>query len=306
LGTTASIVVSVIVTVLVSRYYFQRSTRKCLKAYLLVNSEIFAGIEPEVREQLHFAFRGAEVEVLQQVEFLIANVGERAISGLIEPLRLTFPMGVRILDAVILHKTPESLTASVTIEPEIPEKRGVIVTINFPLLNKRDYFLVKILLGGLVRTENLECTLLADDLPRSIKFELLPRRALQEKKPKIEWLPLAVAGFLWLIAASMGWGLFLLERVRPDLYPYPWVSYKFSVAGLGLWPAAIAVLAFVLLGCLAVSAGFEDMVDLGPRFPIPERLRKGSGFSYGPFGSDLNVISDVDKLPPPEKSTEPK
>jgi hypothetical protein len=305
-GTIIGIIVSVIVTVFVSRHYFRRSTRRCLKTYLLVDSEIFAGIEPEVREQLHFAFRGEEVRVLQQIEFLVANVGERAISGLIEPLRLKFPVGVRVLDALILHRSPDTLKASVTTESDAPENGGITVTINFPLLNKQDYFLIKILLGGLVKTEDLACSVVADDLPRSIKFEWLSHRALHEKKLKIEWSTVLVAVGLWVLAASIGWALFLLVRVRPDLFPYPWVSYRFSVVGIGIWPAAIAILLLILLGGLIGALGFEDLVARGPRFPIPDRLRRRAGFGHPPFGSERNLIRDFEHLPPPQKSTEAK
>jgi len=109
--TALGVLVGALATILASRYYFLRSVNKSLGVYGLLDSLVFAGIEPEMRKQLHFQFREKDVQELQQLVFLVANDGERAISGVIEPLTLTIPPGTELLDASILHRQPEALQA---------------------------------------------------------------------------------------------------------------------------------------------------------------------------------------------------
>lgn len=274
--------VGVLATLLVSRHYYRRSTRKSLRPYLILSSPVFAGIDKEVRQNLHFMFRDKEVVELHHLEFLVANDGERAVSNLLEPLRMRLPAGVEILDASILYRSPESLQASIGMEAG---SRGeAVVVFKFPLLNKREYFLVKLLVSGHIPSDALDFTVLADDLPRSIKAEWLPADALQERQVRVEWSAMLVGVFLLGLALATGHVLYTLSRFRPELFPYPWSSFHPS------WPSlavgvnfALAVL-LTVLGAVLIVVGFGGVVPRGPRFPLPEGLlRRAGAFPFPPY-----------------------
>jgi hypothetical protein len=69
-GTLIGIIVGVAATIIVGHYYFQRSTQKSLTPYLLLNTRVFAGIDADVRRDLHFSFRGEEVQSFSICRFL--------------------------------------------------------------------------------------------------------------------------------------------------------------------------------------------------------------------------------------------
>jgi hypothetical protein len=277
LGTLIGIVVGVVATVLVSHYYYRRSTRKSLKAYLILNSQVFAGIEPAVRQELHFSFHGDEVAELQHIEFLVANDGERAVSDLIEPLRLALPKGVRILDASILYRSPDTLQA--TVETAAPPNASPNLVITFPLLNKGEYFAIKLLLSGRVPLDALVFTLLAGDLPRSIKAEWLPPTARHEPGTRVEW-PAVIGGiFLMILAAGILHALYMVRTFRPELFPYPWHLFRPTWHALPMAITAAAGLVLAFLGCVfATFIGFGGLFARKGRFSLPSELlrRRGS------------------------------
>ncbi len=294
-GPLIGIVVGVAATIIVGHYYFQRSTRKSLMPYLLLNTRVFAGIDPDVRKDLHFSFRGEEVRELQHLQILVANDGERAISNVLEPLKLGLPSGHRVLDASILHKSPDSLQVSVNIE-QAGDQSEVLVS-RFPLLNKGEYFVVKLLLSGFIPSKELSFTVLADDLPRTLRPSWLPVDAMREHPSRIEWVPIVIGSVIVLIAAALGHALYILRQQRPELLPVPWAGFR---PGAGTVSVAVAIAIAVLLvgiGVAVILAGFGGLMPKKAKFPLPKDLRRGAGFfRVGPHEdfSDLNVVVGED------------
>lgn len=70
-----SLIVGVVATIWVSRYYYKRSTNKALTPYLQFFSSLFDGVDPSVRESLKIAYKGTAVTELLEAQFLIANSG---------------------------------------------------------------------------------------------------------------------------------------------------------------------------------------------------------------------------------------
>jgi hypothetical protein len=134
-----SLVVGVAVTLIVGHYYFRRTVSKSLTPFFYFSSHLLRDIAPEVREQLRVEYRGVPIDNLQELQFRIANTGERAIRDVIAPLTLTLPSDCSLLDASILHVSPTGRVVTlVTGEHEI--------RFEFPLLNSREFFLIRLLL----------------------------------------------------------------------------------------------------------------------------------------------------------------
>jgi len=272
------IVAGAVVTILVARYYFTRTVAKKLGAYLIFKSQIFAGIDSEVRKQLKFTFRNTEVEDLLLLEFVIANEGDRAISGFIEPLRLRLPSGAKALDASILHRVPESLRIELrTAEDRDPE-------FDLPLLNKGEFFVVKLLLTGAAARKNPSLTMLADDLPRSLDLQWLPPVQVMEGQRSVEWGGVLGGALVIILFAGLTYVLVMLRSLQPSLFPYPWQSFAVSAAstaflltcGLDLMGLAVGLILMIL-------TGFESVFTRRPRFTIPSKFLHG-GFPYAMLG----------------------
>jgi hypothetical protein len=279
--TIVGVLIGIAATVLVSHYYFRRSTRKSLGVYELLDSLIFAGIDPLVRSQLHFSFRSKEVEELHQLMFVIANDGERPIATVIEPLTLVIPPGVELLDASILHREPDTLTAKIgIIEANDIGQKAKSVSFEFPLLNRGDFFVIKLLLSGRLPSEDLSFRLLAEDLPRTIRMKPVPHHVLHDQPNRIQWGAVVAGGVILLVPTWLVYSLYLLRSSRPEIFPYPWASFVISIQSIGLLvPAAILFGFFSFLGLMfVVSAGFggEFPPPRGPHFSLPRELRAGA------------------------------
>ena len=292
--TAIGVVIGALVTVLASRYYFRRSISKRLSLYGLLNSFVFDGIARDVRKQLQFRFQGREVNELQQVVFLVANDGERAIRDVIESLTLTIPPGVEVLDASIVHRQPEGL--KVDIIPNLHPRTGSSFALDFPLLNKGEFFVVKLLLSGRFKLSHL--TVLCDDLPRSIQIESLPPNSFQDTEYKFEWVPAVIGLGVLLVPAWACYSAYMLHEFRPALF-HPFV---FRPGAVDIHPEALVFLAlgaaifllflivgFGLLGVAIFGGDFPP--SRGPRFRLPKELQ-GLAFPY----RALHIQSDLEEV----------
>lgn len=176
-----SLLVGIAATVLVSRYYFNRSTDKSLTPYLDFGSQLLSGIDPEVKKDLSIKYQDVEVADLLQIQYLVANTGEKPIRDIIRPLSLTIPDEGIILDASILHIHPEGRDVELYIDEN---KRRVHFL--FPILNKGDFFIVKLLIKGSPKENDIEFTISVDDLPPKLVIERLPRQRIATKEAKEE------------------------------------------------------------------------------------------------------------------------
>ncbi|SPE33877.1 membrane hypothetical protein [Acidobacteriia bacterium SbA2] len=280
-GTAIGVILGALATVLASRYYFRRSISKSLGVYGLLNSFVFDDIASDVRKELQFLFQKKEVNELQQLVFLVANDGERSIRDVIEPLALTIPPEVEILDASIAHRDPDALQVVVVKNPHPPT--GSEIRFEFPLLNKGEFFVVKLLLSGRFVVGESSFRILSDDLPRKIKIKQLPPTAFQEARHKVEWGLAVAAVVVFLFPAWACYSAHLLHSARPELFPYPWSSFVVSRQSLFLLiPGTVLVLIFLLVGLLFLAGsvfGGEFPPSRGPRFPLPKVLR-GAVFPY--------------------------
>lgn len=281
--TLVGVIIGALVTVLASRYYFRRSISKRLSVYRLLNSFVFAGITPDVRRQLQFRFQNRDVDEVQQVIFLVANDGERAIHGVIEPLTLTIPHEVQVLDASIMHRQPEGLKVDIVLDLHPPGASDL--KLEFPLLNKREFFVVKLLLSGRFKFSSL--SILCDDLPRTVNVEPLPPNAVRETQYKFEWIPAAIGLGFCVLAAWPCYSAYLVHATHPELFhpilfPKPRTLALVPAAWLYLGFGGLVLLFFLGVGVLLLGLaifGGEFPPSRGPRFRLSKELQ-GMIFPY--------------------------
>lgn len=288
--TLLGIVIGIIATVIVSHYYFRRSINKRLSIYALMSNRVFSGIDASVRSHLKFLFHDDEISELQQIELIVANDGERAISNCIQPLRFQLPESIKILDASILHRSPKELDVSMI--QGNSEAIGHFLEFDFPLLNKGDFFLVKLLVDGRLPIREMQFQIQADDLPRTIKPEWLPDGATSTSKRKIEWTGVVV-GSIFLVSCVVVAFLALAHHdATPGSFPWPWDTFKYSWPSTVLLVVSALVSAFIgLIGIIFfIGIGFESFLKRNPKFPLPEELR---GRGYALFAQRLADFDDT-------------
>lgn len=211
-----SILIGVATTFIASRHYYRRSVDKELTPFIQMQSNVLSSIDSEVKSDLHIEYKGVKVENLQQVQFLIANTGERAIRDLIKPLCLHLPDQVEIMDASILYIAPEGREVSLNVS----EKESSI-SFEFPLLNKDEFFIFKLLLKGAPERRELKFSIVADDLPPTLSIQRLTYRQIEseeksEKRNSFEFGLFGASLLVLFVAFCMG---LLAHYINADAIP---------------------------------------------------------------------------------------
>src|SRR6185312_16126570 len=103
--------------------------------------------------------------------------------------------------------------------------KGAKLYLHFPLLNKGEFFVAKLLLSGQLAVESIQFSLLAEDLPRSLRVKALHPAAIRSAARRIDWALAAFAGVLLLIVLWLSRWLYLLGQSRTYLFPIPFPSF---------------------------------------------------------------------------------
>lgn len=255
----ASLIAGVLATILVSKHYFQKSVKKSLTPYVQYYSSPFEGVDATVKEHLSINYQGRPVNQLFEVQYLIANTGEKAIRDVIEPLSLTVPENCELLDAAILHKQPNETPLTI----ETQDRRIRLV---FPLLNAGDFFILKLLLNGEFIPRETNFSILVDELPPTLKPERLDHDELGTASKKKFELPALVAGVAFLIV-----GLSLAKLVSDTWDDIPALPLAFETLSrivtdfellfrllsviIGVIPTFICLVSGTIIAALAFTGG---------------------------------------------------
>jgi hypothetical protein len=295
-----SLIVGVLATTWISRYYFKRTVGKALTPYMQFHSSLFDGVDPSVRESLKIAYKGTAVSELTEVQFLIANTGERPIRDLLAPLSLVMPSGCSLLDASVLHISPEGR------EVKIVQTTACVMFV-FPLLNAREFFITKLLLQGKAKRKDFKFTVTVDDLPPTLKAIPLPLDLIDyEHTREFDW-GLLILGLIVLLVACSVAALIYLQRAVLFASWHTGIVSTFRQNWLVLVSSAVAALpALILLvlgPMLMVGACTDFSFPKRRRFRVPAALLlRHIYLSGGRPGPNLFLGDDDDDDSPDETS----
>jgi len=258
--------VGIIGTFFFSRHYFQRSLDKSLTPYIVFSSSPLRGIDSVVRKALEIKYQEHFIETLYEIEFLIANTGEKAIRDVIEPLSLEIPDGATLLDASLLHVAPEGRTVNLEISQN---KKNVFF--DFPVLNKKDFFIAKLLLNGEVKEKDFKFQIVADDLPPFLLPQFLPFDSVSiDSKLKTEFNGVTFTGglFITCLGISTSSLIYISRHIIPNfdnniIQTISSMGFAQAVLLLSAIPAGI----FILLGIMVATSAFT-----GGSFPPQKKL----------------------------------
>jgi hypothetical protein len=279
-----SLIVGIVATVLVSAYYFRKSVRKSLTPYVQFYSSPFKGIDPAVKKALQVTYLGTPVDELYEVQFLIANTGDKAIRDLIEPLTFSVPEKCSLLDASLLHLDPPELKIELIVSEDRQD-----VKLSFPLLNSNDFFVLKVLLNGTPKFNELKFSILVDELPPTLKPERLNFDAVgTSRKRKVEFSLLAgglITTLLGLVLFKViydGW--FVLPKLEGGALTY---LSQLGIGGVAIYIAVAPAFLFTFFGALMSAAAIFDgkFPPSKKKFVLPEGLAK-SHLSFTARDSD--------------------
>lgn len=282
-----SILIGIGATFFASRHYYRRSVDKELTPFIQLQSNVLSHIDEEVKSDLHVEYNGVKVESLQQLQFLIANTGERAVRDIIKPLRLELPDNSEIMDASILYVFPEGREVDIDSRPS-----GNVLEFNFSLLNKDEFFIFKLLVKGEPKRKELKFKIVADDLPPELEIQRLTynqiERESKDEKNEFEF-GLLIFGFVCLILAFFS-GI-LSYYIPSDIIPEITSSKLQWVNNLPIIGIASAV-GYVLTGMLTILGGMLSFAAIFGNFEFPKskKFRLPNEFAIGGYGIQEQFI----------------
>lgn len=257
------VILGIAATLFVARYYYKRSINKRLNIYVHFATSILDGIDPSTRSDINVSYRGTTIDDLFQLQFFVANEGERPIRDLLEPLSLRLPDSVRVLDASILYVNPPGREISINRDPE--ENNSNLIIFNIPLLNSGDFFLTKILLKSAINARDLQFNISVDDIPPIIKPQPLPFPGIRQKghSPSFTWFSIAV-GLLYLVIAISLVNIILIT-LNYGIQFTVLNSIVLMLTGIG------AIMTFFKAWENLVTFGLRDFFNK-PLFELPETI----------------------------------
>ena len=259
-----SLVAGIVAAGLVSRYYFRRSVEKSLTPYIQFSSSPLKGIDPEVRKELEVKYRDHAIDNLYEIQFLIANTGDKAIRDVIEPLTLTIPDGCVLLDASVLHVSPKGRKIILEMSEDKQEVRYI-----FPLLNSGEFFISKLLLNGAPTEESFSFSIVADELPPTLTPTHLPYDSIASSRKREFEFSLLTAGLVITVL-----GLAIVKLIYDGWSSLPnWSEHGFwefftslGFSGWALFASILPAFVFLLIGVMLTVASFTE-----GSFPPPKK-----------------------------------
>ena len=216
LETVISVLIGIVATYFFAKYYFEKSINKSLTPYVDFTSSILSGIDDDVKQVLDIQYKGMKVNNLTEIQLLIANTGDISIRDLIHPLELDIPNTISIIDVVLLYIYPKGR------EVKLNHTDNKII-IDFDLLNKKDFFVIKFLFDGKLKVSDFKFKITVDDLPPIIQAKRMPYDLIEEdnkeiKKSSFEYDEIIGGIILLTIGLSLSYTAYLSSVSFPELH----------------------------------------------------------------------------------------
>jgi hypothetical protein len=269
--TIVGIIAGLIVTIVISRYYYRLGSRHRLAIYVLQAFQVMSDLDPEIKKNFTVEFHDMPVKDLTVLELVIANEGTHSIRDCVEPLAATLPDGVSLLDVTVPYVNPEGRHVSAAVKSkqhfEYP----------FSILNPREYFFTKIVTDGYIDLDELSITIAADNLPPRIKPQFGERVETTKRTPigvAVGIIGVVVYVFIGLYAVSI---LSLLRHANKALLP-SWlhIPLPYPASMVATMTLILAISSVVLCLAFLLAALFGGTFPPSRRFPLPEALRGGN------------------------------
>jgi hypothetical protein len=288
--TIIGIVVGLIITVAVARYYYRLSVRHRLSAYVLQAFRAMPDVDPDIRKDLTVEFHGAPVRNLTILELLIVNEGTHSIRDCAEPLAVHLPADVTLLDVTVPYVSPEGRR----VVPAVKSNHSF--EYDFSILNPREYFLTKIIADGPVDLNALSITIAADNLPPRLKAQVNNR--IETSKDTLGVLGLNLTA----IATAVFFGLYMISllslaaHIDKGLFP-AWLNppMPYPISMLAVITVIYVILATVICLGFILAIVFGGTFPPSRRYLLPASVKKydqpikaGLGLFFSPGGEETS------------------
>lgn len=264
------VVLGIVPTIVVSHYYFKRSTEKSLSCYLMFHASPMSGMAPRVRKELGVEFRGQTIGNLIEAQFLIVNDGYKAVRDVIKPLSLQWPDMVRVLDAQVVQTNAQGINSTALLSPSAEAAERV--ELSFDLLNAREWLVLKVIADGPAEATDWKWSIVSDDLPRGVALRRLTLKNLRDL-PRINIsIPKAVGFICFVVALCSFWWLWANPIVNAWAESHEQGVMRL-LCGFAYIALNVVVFAFMGLSIMIVGELHREIQPWQKRIPsLPKEL----------------------------------
>lgn len=193
------VVLSCILTFLFSWFLFKKSQKKkSLTPYLKNSLKIFSDINKELKKNLKIKYKNNLIDNFYKIQYIIANTGNSTIKDCKKPLTLAIPKKTTLLDVKILYISPIGREIDFKI---IKRNKQSFIKFIFSILNKKEYFICEIYIGGEVNLDDFEFTIETEDLPP--KIEVFETQDYTPKRRSSDLMILISLALITIISAFL-------------------------------------------------------------------------------------------------------
>ena len=253
--------------IVVTHYYFIRSTRTRLTPYVLGFGRALETLN-EVRHRLTVKLDGIEVKHLHFARLLFVNDGDRAIRGTATPLRILLPQSARFVEVAVVYARPSELVYKIS-NTELPDG-STAIDIQFPLLNTEDALLVRVLWDGEVALDAWRFQISSEGLPPLLSPKLPPYHFMlssgqEEEQLRVNWKHVRLGATITILAVAFS-VVVTLRMLADEL-----ATFKDYMDYLG--PLFLFLMVAAGGGLFTYAAGIY-WPKIGRRFHIPDEIKK--------------------------------
>lgn len=162
--TIGILIIGIIATVLITRAYYRRTLTKSLTPYIHYTCSLLSDDFSDLRRDLKVIYKNQEIDNLYEICFEIVNTGDKAIQDVIEPLTLSIPKKCTLLDAGFFPEGAKYKNIKIKISTD--KKK---VSYLFPLLNRGESFMTRLLLNGTPIEKDFEFSIRCAELPSKLE-----------------------------------------------------------------------------------------------------------------------------------------
>jgi hypothetical protein len=157
------IIATFAISFFLSWLFFKKSRyKKELTPFITNYIKIFTGIKDELRNDLKIKYKDKIIDNFHNIQFTIANTGNSTLINYKKPLTLQLPKETILLKTKILCVHPTGREINFRIKNK---KNQSFVEFIFLLLNKNEFFIFEILIGGEINLEDIKFIIESDGLP---------------------------------------------------------------------------------------------------------------------------------------------
>lgn len=263
------VIATFIFSFLLALYFFRKSiSRKMLTPFVTKYIKVFSNINDSLRKELKIKYKEKIINNFHSIQFTIANTGNTAVKDFKKPLTLCVPKKAILLDTKILCVYPSGRKVDFKIQNV---ENQYFIEFDFYLLNKNEFFIFEIYIGGEVEINEFYFRIETDGLPPILHLVQSTNYSTKRRQRRITFIIssiiyITVAIFVIIYSLLRIFSIIEIKQITEPVNPFK--SY-YSLLYTGIIPGT-TILIFLII--FLIFDRKERKLDVKSCINIPKNI----------------------------------